>query len=131
MDDITDRRRLAVRASIGPGVDGREWSSKALVSSASIVASIGPGVDGREWCNVVHDSIWFLAELQLGPALMAGNGNRGQTRKGKEMKLQLGPALMAGNGGRQIQPSLPIWSLQLGPALMAGNGFSARVRIFT
>ena len=36
-------------------------------------ASIGPGADGREWLTAKCETP-EIAKLQLGPALMAGNG---------------------------------------------------------
>ena len=88
----------------------------------------------------------MVGQLQLGPALMAGNGGDLSLLRRVELVLQLGPALMAGNGGTYphhgagrtsasigpgadgrewaegVVPVNPGLLLQLGPALMAGNG---------
>ena len=85
------------------------------------MASIGPGADGREWTAYTVDFTDGLG-LQLGPALMAGNGRAAHPPVYLIAKLQLGPALMAGNGSFVEKDGLGEVELQLGPALMAGNG---------
>ena len=63
-------------ASIGPGTDGREWRVRALAGRLHHFASIGPGTDGREW--LVQAALEeHYALVQLGPALVAGEGARG------------------------------------------------------
>ena len=41
--------------------------------SNAFLASIGPGADGREWLLMSWEDL-DIVRLQLGPALMAGNG---------------------------------------------------------
>ncbi len=96
--------------------------------------------------QLLEQLVCSASQLQLGPALMAGNGRHDLNLQTGFSKLQLGPALMAGNGhplghatqevkAASIGPGAdgrewlyPLGThgknleLQLGPALMAGNG---------